>query len=252
MIRLDASTVLLQWSVGGLLFLWVTCRHRKVGIGYGWLLRSTYIIMLIGALAVGLLTKTVLAREIITIGIVITTAIPLLISFLNRKNEEKNLNLNLDLVAPILGIAALVVAALDAGGPPALAIARILIGAIFLGVVSDAMLLGHWYLVQPGLVRSPLLELVRLTGIIWPFELAVLLYPTGMISVINGNIDDGYGGLLGWFWIACTVMTIILVFVTRAALKERQYSAVMAATGLLYLAILTGFGMDLVARATLA
>ena len=47
-------------------------------------------------------------------------------------------------------------------------------------------------------------------------------------------------------------MTIVLVFVTRAALKEKQYSAVMAATGLLYLAILTGFGMDLVARATLA
>ena len=36
---------------------------------------------------------------------------------------------------------------------------------------------------------------------------------------------------------------------TRAALRERQYSAVMAATGLLYLAILTAFGMDLVARA---
>ena len=40
----------------------------------------------------------------------------------------------------------------------------------------------------------------------------------------------------------------MLVFVTRAALKERQYSAVMAATGLLYLAILTAFGTDLVAR----
>jgi len=39
---------------------------------------------------------------------------------------------------------------------------------------------------------------------------------------------------------------------TRAALRERRYSAVMAATGLLYLVILTAFGMDLVARATLA
>ena len=58
--------------------------------------------------------------------------------------------------------------------------------------------------------------------------------------------------MLGWFWFACTVMTVVLVLVTRAALKEKQYSAVMAATGLLYLAILTGFGMDLVARATLA
>ena len=33
-----------------------------------------------------------------------------------------------------------------------------------------------------------------------------------------------------------TLTTIGLIAVTRAALKERQYSAVMAATGLLYLA----------------
>jgi hypothetical protein len=184
-------------------------------------------------------------------GVVVATTIPLFNSYLKRKEVNRSLNPNLDLVAPILGLVALVLAALDAGGSPALAIARTLVGAVFLGAVSDAMLLGHWYLVQPGLTRAPLLELVRLIGVIWPFELAVLLYPTGMLSVINGTIDDGYGGLLGWFWIACTIMTIILVFVTRAALKERQYSAVMAATGLLYLAILTGFGMDLVARATL-
>ena len=36
------------------------------------------------------------------------------------------------------------------------------------------------------------------------------------------------------------------------ALRERAYSAVMAATGLLYLAILTAFGTDLVARAVLS
>ena len=43
-----------------------------------------------------------------------------------------------------------------------------------------------------------------------------------------------------------------IVGLTRAALRERYYSAVMAATGLLYLAILTAFGTDLVARAVLA
>ena len=62
----------------------------------------------------------------------------------------------------------------------------------------------------------------------------------------------GWHGQLGWFWAACTVTTIVLVLVTKAALKERAYSAVMAATGLLYLAILTAFGTDLVARAILA
>ena len=93
--------------------------------------------------------------------------------------------------------------------------------------------------------------MVRWTGLIWPLEIVVLLWPVGMVSVLNGTIDDGYGGMLGWFWVACAVTTIGLVVVTRAALRERYYSAVMAATGLLYLAILTAFGTDLVARAVL-
>jgi hypothetical protein len=42
------------------------------------------------------------------------------------------------------------------------------------------------------------------------------------------------------------------VFVSLAALRERYSSGVMAAPGLLYLAILTAFGTDLVARAVLA
>ena len=159
---------------------------------------------------------------------------------------------HLDLVAPIIGLVGLVAAGLAAGDPAALSVGRMLVGAVFLGAVSDAMLLGHWYLVQPGLARGPLIELVRWTGWSWPFEVAVLLWPTGMVSVLNGTIDDGYNGLLGWFWVASTVGTLALVLATRAALRERQYSAVMAATGLLYLAILTAFGMDLVARATLS
>jgi hypothetical protein len=158
----------------------------------------------------------------------------------------------LDLVAPAIGVIGLVAAGINAGDPAWLSVARALVGAAFLGAVTDAMLLGHWYLVQPGLPRAPILELVRWTAATWPFELLVLLLPTGMVSVLNGTIDDGYNGLLGWFWVASTVMTIALVGVTRAALRERAYSAVMAATGLLYLAILMAFGMDLVARAVLS
>jgi hypothetical protein len=166
--------------------------------------------------------------------------------------EGVNFPPHLDLVAPTIGLVGLVAAGVHAGDPVALSVVRTLVGAAFLGSVSDAMLLGHWYLVQPGLARGPLLEMVRWVGIVWPFEVAAMLWPTGMVSVINGSIDDGYAGLLGWFWVACAITTVVLVVVTRAALKERAYSAVMAATGLLYLAILTAFGTDLVARAVLA
>ena len=283
MITLDAATVLLQWAVGGLFFLWVTTRRREVGIGYGWTMRITFGLMAAGGVVVGLVVDPVPVREAFGTGVVAATGIALVVSWQRRKagvagqrtDEERrsarvaemtgidkdaqrfDRNVpeappGLDLLAPLLGLVALVAAGIDAGDPVLLALARTLVGALFLGAVSDAMLLGHWYLVQPGLARAPIIELVRWTAILWPFELLVLLWPTGMLSVLSGTIDDGYGGMLGWYWVASTVATILLVGATRAALRERQYSAVMAATGLLYLAILTAFGMDLVARATLA
>jgi len=282
-ITLDAATVLLQWAVGGLFFLWVTSRRREVGIGYGWTMRITFGLMAAGAVVVGLLVDPVPVRETFGIGVVVATGIALVVSWQRRKagvagqrTEEERRSTRvaemtgidkdaqrfdrnvpefppgLDLLAPLLGLIALVAAGIDAGDPVLLALARTLVGALFLGAVSDAMLLGHWYLVQPGLARAPIIELVNWTAILWPFELLVLLWPTGMFSVLSGTIDDGYGGMLGWYWVASTVATILLVGATRVTLRERQYSAVMAATGLLYLAILTAFGMDLVARATLA
>jgi hypothetical protein len=282
-IRLDAATVLLQWAAGGLLFLWVTTRGREVGIGYGWLLRGTYLLMALGAFAVGVWLDPVPVREASSMAVAVAASVALGVSIVRRKAgvagerdriERRSARVAamtgidrrpdgpdadapefppvLDLVAPIVAVPGLIAAGVAAGDPALLSVARVLVGAAFLGSITDAMLLGHWYLVQPGLARRPLLDMVRWTGIIWPFEIAVLLWPVGMVSVLNGTIDDGYGGTLGWFWVACAVTTIGLVVVTRAALRERYYSAVMAATGLLYLAILTAFGTDLVARAVLA
>ncbi len=232
MIQLDAATVLLQWATGGLFFLWVTTRRGQAGPGYSWLLKWVYAVLAAGAVAAGR-----------PVGVAIALAAVLTLS---RRRPAW-----VDLIAPAIGVIGLVDAAIAAGGPHALAVVRTVVGAAFLGVVSDAMLLGHWYLVQPKLGRAPLHELNRWLVIIWPFEVAALLWPRGMVSVLNGTIDDGYGGMLGWFWVACAIATIVLAVVTIAALKERAYSAVMAATGLLYLAILTAFGTDLVARALL-
>jgi hypothetical protein len=164
----------------------------------------------------------------------------------------KSFDPRLDLLAPAAGFVAVLGAAAEAGGPYALTSARFVVGALLLGFVTDSMLLGHWYLVQPGLPRSPLREMVRLSAIVVPVDVALLLVPVGMVSVINGTIADGYQGLLGWMWAVSAVTTIALLGLTDRALNERFYSAVMAATGLLYLAILTSFGTDVLARALLA
>jgi hypothetical protein len=164
-------------------------------------------------------------------------------------------NPRLDIVAPVIGLVGVVAGALDAAsgaGDVTVSLLRAVVGTFFLGAVSDAMLLGHWYLVQPGLPRRILNELVVVVRWLLPVEVAVMLLPTGMVAVLGGSVDDGWNGTLGWFWLACAVTTAVLVEVTIRALKERSYSAVMAATGLMYLAILTAFGTDLVARAVLA
>ena len=326
MIRLDAATVLLQWATGGLAFLWTTTRHRIVGIGYGWLLRGTYLLLAAVGLVLGLRVQPMVGRELGLAGVVLAALAALVVSVLRRKagvsgqiaehdrrsaqvaamtgitrdmprsvatapslsdslrsdnpanspcsmehvaglpsearmsatsgsekrSSSREFDPRLDLMAPIVGAIGLVFAGASSGGNPVLAIARTLAGAAFLGAVSDAMLLGHWYLVQPGLPRKHISELVTWLARVWPIEVGLFLIPTGMISVFDGTITDGWHGLLGWMWVACSVLTIGLCFVTKAALKEKEYSAVMAATGLLYLAILTAFGTDLVARAVLA
>ena len=283
--KLQVSAVLLQWSVGGLFFAWVTTRRREVGIGYGWTVRTTYVVMALAGAGLGRGLEAggaaALVRDVGAVGVAAGAGWALWLSFARRRagvageravrraraarvaamtgrarpdrydDTVPEFPPGADLLAPAAGLVGLAGAAVAGGGPFALGFARLVCGAAFLGVVTDAMLLGHSYLTQPGLSREPLKQLVRINIWIWPVETLLLCLPRGMVQVVSGSIDDGANGLLGWIWLLSTISTIVLLFVVEAALRERWYSAVMAATGLLYLAILTAFGEDLVARAVL-
>lgn len=290
MIELHAATLLVGWSGGGWVLLWLTTRRREVGLGYGWLMRGIFLALAAGSVAVAAIGSPIwsddwaaTARNVTALVLVGVGAVTLVQSIRLRsagvagqrvevqrrsarvaamtgiERAETRFDPDapefpplLDLSAAAVGLIATLFGALAAGGPTGLAVARTLVGALFVGAVLSAMLLGHWYLVQPGLARGPLLQMIWAAGVLWLPETVVMLWPTGMASVLNGTIDDGYNGILGWFWVGSTVMTILLVAVARAALREREYSAVMAATGLVYLAIVTAFGQDLVARILLA
>jgi hypothetical protein len=239
--HLDAATVLLQWAAGGLLFLWFTLRDGEISVGYAKLLRATYGVIAVGSLALGVAFSPVLVRDA-------SAAIVAVCAFATWSGARSRLEVPAFAVA-VVGLVADVI--VDDTTQPALWIARLVVGAVFLGAVSDAMLLGHWYLVQPGMPRRLLNRLTNVLLVVWPIEIIVMLLPTGMIDVLTGRVDDGWNGVLGWFWLASASLTGVLAWLTRAALKERRYSAVMAATGLSYLAILMGFGTDVIARALL-
>ena len=83
--ELDAGTVLLQWATGGLAFLWVTTRHRLLGIGYGWLLRAVYGLMAAGAVWIGQKTDPYLPRDLAAAGAAGAAAAALAVSYARRK-----------------------------------------------------------------------------------------------------------------------------------------------------------------------
>jgi len=253
-VQFDLATLLAQWAAGGLAFLWVTTRRRELGIGYGWLLRISFGVLAALSLVAGFgdTGAGAVIRNVGTALMVLGAVVAFVVSYVRRDQGVEAFDPRLDLIAPVFGLLGLFGAASFVGGDYALSLARLLVGALFLGSVSDAMLLGHWYLVQPGLGRDPIRELVKVVGVLWPLEVIVWLIPVGMVSVINGTVVDGYNGLIGWMWVVSSLTTIGLVIATWYALEEKSYSAVMAATGLMYLAILTGFGMDLLPRATLS
>ena len=151
MIRLDAATVMLQWSVGGLGFLWFTTRRGVAGRGYGMLLRLVYGVFALSTVVLGWRYGVVWVREISAVAVAVA-------SFALVVNSKPRL----DLIAPLIGVPGVIagaIAAADGASSTLVAVLRIIVGTAFLRPVSDAMLLGHWYLVQPGMPRKLLNEL---------------------------------------------------------------------------------------------
>jgi hypothetical protein len=118
-------------------------------------------------------------------------------------------------------------------------------GALALGGVTDEMLLGHWYLVDPRLPRRPLrrLALAALVGIVAD---AVILAAT--VGLPWSPAETG----VGWAFVVLSAMSGLLVVGVFFALKEPAYSGVMAATGLSYRAVLTVIGAGVAGRSLVA
>ena len=239
------SLVLLSYCVGIISFTSIIRSYKLIGAGFFWLMNS--IAFGLSALAFVADTNLLVALiSLITFGV-------LLLSILNR-SKVKDESDHVTIVLSLITIAPYLVYSFNTAQDTKvdliwLEVLRSISGAALLGGVTTAMLLGHWYLVQPGLSRKPIADMCMAVLVALTVNTLLWFTKPSMFSVFTGSISDGWGGTLGYMWAGSVVTTFVLMVAASKALKEKSYSAVMATTGLLYLAILVANGVELIPRA---
>lgn len=143
-----------------------------------------------------------------------------------------------------LGVAALAfLAGLIPSWPWPQAIAGLVSGALVLGAVTNGMLLGHWYLNQPGLKTWALARLTTLSLIAIAANAVAGVAGGGMLAeaATEGAAFSwpGSGSLSTAFfviWLSLVVFTGAVVGMAKRCVEIRS---IQSATGLYYVAILT-------------
>ena len=126
---------------------------------------------------------------------------------------------------------------------------QLLAGTVFMGAVVDGLLLGHWYLTDRKLTRAPINR----------FALALLV-----AVVLEGAavVTGGFGpakskefsalltaaGLAPWVALGMVGATALIAGMIKVTLRGERATAVQAATGFFYLAVITAFAAEMAAK----
>lgn len=212
----DPLFVLVAWAGGvALAGAGVTVRS-VVGVGFTWLAAAT-------AILIGIWVA--LAGDWRAILAVAATAVGALVVKRSRPAAG---------VALAVGAGLFALAAMELGGA-FLAVTAI----VALGGITGEMLLGHWYLVDPTLPRTVL------SALAWAGIIGVIVDSLAVSTLLD---LPGGGFRLTVYWVLAATTAILLLAVV-GALRYPAYSGVMAATGLSYLAVITGLAAVFLGRA---
>jgi hypothetical protein len=153
------------------------------------------------------------------------------------------LGLGLGLVALIANVTLLMPPGFGAVAAVAYALTAIT-SALVLGLVSGAMLFGHWYLIDLEMPVDYLRTFIRILGIALVADLVALGLAIGLPAILgsaaaNAAVHELFAshlGLLAVRLVLGPITTIVLVWMCWQTLKIPQ---TMAATGLLYIAVMS-------------
>lgn len=132
----------------------------------------------------------------------------------------------------------------------ALAIFELVAGAAFLGSVLDGLLLGHWYLTDRGLSRTPIdrATLVMLVAVVVEAVAVVAGGFSGVGSSKAFNPLLTAGALAPWIALGMAGTTALIAVMVKATLRGARASAVQSATGFFYLAVVTAFTAEVAVK----
>ncbi|HLF61434.1 MAG TPA: hypothetical protein VI980_09685 [Acidimicrobiia bacterium] len=203
----DPGFILVAWASGLALVSGLVALARLVGPGFTWVTGSVAALVGLGAAFGGDTWWVRLALLLLALGLIWA------------RNRQVS-----GIFQVAAGVALLIQAIRLGAWAPALA------AMLALGGVTGEMLLGHWYLVDPRLPRWALksLAIAAIVGL-------------GFVSVVMAAAGLPSGGATVAFWVLMST-SVVLMGAVFASLRYPEYSGVMAATGLSYLAVLTSLG----------
>jgi hypothetical protein len=114
--------------------------------------------------------------------------------------------------------------------------ADVMSGGFVLGIITTAMLLGHWYLNTPTMQLGPLQRLVILTGV--AIILRAIVSGVGICMIDAAAVSSSFWIFLSFRWLSGILCTLVLVALTWQTLKIPN---TQSATGILYAGVILAF-----------
>jgi hypothetical protein len=235
------ALVLMEWGIGWIGAAAWSQSWNVIRRGHFRITASiTFVLAIAGALVLrGASTST--ATDELALGFAVAAFLYLLVQYVRSDVA----GVVAGGVATIVGLGALIAATgMIAGWPQLLAAVELIAGAALLGGVTNGMMLGHWYLNQPGLKPW---ALARLTDLSVGATVAAGVAGLLAVRLLAGASTTGaalglpsFGGSFGLgFYLVWAVLIVFTGAVLLGARRCVQIRSIQSATGLYYVALLT-------------
>lgn len=245
------ALVLAQVTAGGLAFLWLTPVWGEVKRGFFKLNGVLFVLFALGTWSSarsGAVAGSIAGRWSVRLSLatLVVVGVWTIALFVRQMGVARVLGV----FSVALSMGSLVAMSSLSRQGTAIGALQLFAGAAFLGAVLDGLMLGHWYLTDRGLSRTPINRYANFLLAAVVAEIVAVgtggFSGTGPSQSFNPLLTAG--GLAPWIALGMVGTTLLIGVMVKAALKGERGSAVQSATGFYYLAVVTAFTAEVAVK----